>query len=82
MLAPRPYKFFVILVRGIEQLEKSAALMASVSRAVYESQEPGQAPLVTPDSRFRTRLDSRTVHADAVVTNRHSTAAWRPLQKT
>ena len=52
VLAPRPY-VLVILVRGIEQLEKSAALMASVSRAVYESQvrarAAGDAGFALPD---------------------------------
>ena len=52
VLAPRPY-VLVILVRGIEQLEKSAALMASVSRAVYQSQvragRGGDAGFALPD---------------------------------
>jgi beta-lactamase class A len=52
VLAPRPY-VLVILVRGIDQLEKSAALMASVSRAVYESQvtagAAGDAGFALPD---------------------------------
>jgi beta-lactamase class A len=36
VLAPRPY-VLIILVRGIDRLDQSAALMASVSKAVYES---------------------------------------------
>jgi beta-lactamase class A len=35
--APRPY-VLVVLVRGIDDTEKSAAVMAAVSKAVYESQ--------------------------------------------
>ena len=52
VFAPRPY-VLVILVRGIEQLKKSAALMASVSRAVYQSQiragRGGDAGFALPD---------------------------------
>jgi beta-lactamase class A len=36
VLAPRPY-VLVILVRGMEELDKSAALMAAVSKIVFES---------------------------------------------
>jgi beta-lactamase class A len=34
--APRPY-VLVILVRGLDSLDKSAAVMAAISKAVYES---------------------------------------------
>jgi beta-lactamase class A len=51
VLARRPY-VLVILVRGMDQLEKSAALMASVSKAVYESLAtetgPGDGGFATP----------------------------------
>jgi beta-lactamase class A len=43
VLAPRPY-VLVILVRGIDQLDKSAALMARVSKAVYDSLATAMAP--------------------------------------
>jgi beta-lactamase class A len=36
VLAPRPY-ILVVLVRGIEDQKKSAALIADLSRAIYEA---------------------------------------------
>jgi beta-lactamase class A len=41
--APRPY-VIVLLVRGIEDQKKSAALMAALSKVVYESNASGHAP--------------------------------------
>ncbi|MEN3338579.1 MAG: hypothetical protein V7647_2255, partial [Acidobacteriota bacterium] len=46
VMAPRPY-VLVILVRGIEQLEKSAALMAALSKAVYDWQATEPQPHVS-----------------------------------
>ena len=39
VFAPRPY-VLVLLVRGIEDQKKSAALMAELSRAIYERERP------------------------------------------
>jgi beta-lactamase class A len=41
VFAPRPY-VLVLLVRGIQDQKQSAALLASLSKAVYESLHPGQ----------------------------------------
>jgi beta-lactamase class A len=40
VLAPRPY-VLVILVRGVDDLDKSAALMAAISRTIYDSLSAG-----------------------------------------
>ena len=43
VMAPRPY-VLVVLVRGMEELEKSSALMAAVSKAVYDWQAEAGGP--------------------------------------